>query len=838
MEKEKFLILQYWLEIEFARTANKTGYIPDKNAEVTYELLLQTIRYLDKETTKPDKIDKNYVICIVALMWEHTNREIYDLRIIILRFLARIGYPTSAIVTDSDFDYQLGKFSAINSVLDEIVTSAQISRYEIAIENKTYLLTDFQMNIWNSMMSEKNICISAPTSAGKSFVILLSLIKRLLMKAFDIVYIVPTISLVNQVTEDFRKMINIFNISNCNISSSYNPEYINDINIYVLTQEKAIAAFCEYEVAFERNTAVVVDEIQNIERIVDEADIRSKILFDVLSEFRDKENVIQTVISGPRIDELGKVGQQLWRKHVCEHTTTESPVVNITYSIQKNGSKYYLKQYCNISKKIISCEVTNLRLIAGYGGKIYSEEFLKALNELLKNIGEEKKNIVFAPTAQTARKIALAIDGTRCQEQELIAYYCETVHPRYSLCETISHGVAYHHGKLPLHVRRTLETAISEGKINTVVCTTTLMQGVNLPAQNIIIRNPHLYVRKRLGSTELTDYEMANLRGRAGRLMKEFIGRTFVLDESGFIETDGYEQQSLFEDSYKKLPSGYEERFEKYKVNIENALNSDNPIDADMYEYGYLVTYIRQAVLRHGKAAVLKMKKVGIKLSSRQVAAIIAKLDGLTVPREICLKNRYWDPYVLNYMFQHYRGQPPLTVQEKGAKSKVAEMMKFLRDDPVTSSVYKKYIPNKYWSGQQRSRLISLCFKYANNTTLRDILSEAYYDEDDGADRIEDTIAILQNTISYDLPTLLKPLFDMRQPESTVLSSFQMGTTIPLVAEMVGMGIPRETALFVSKVIEQDLTKTDVTNESIKQAIRRRMSQFSYWIQVQLKYLI
>ena len=88
------------------------------------------------------------------------------------------------------------------------------------------------------------------------------------------------------------------------------------------------------------------------------------------------------------------------------------------------------------------------------------------------------------------------------------------------------------------------------------------------------------------------------------------------------------------------------------------------------------------------------------------------------------------------------------------------------------------------------------------------------------------------------MPTLLKPLFDMRQPESTVLSSFQMGTTIPLVAEMVGMGIPRETALFVSKVIEQDLTKTDVTNESIKQAIRRRMSQFSYWIQVQLKYLI
>ena len=51
-----------------------------------------------------------------------------------------------------------------------------------------------------------------------------------------------------------------------------------------------------------------------------------------------------------------------------------------------------------------------------------------------------------------------------------------------------------------------------------------------------------MYVRKRSGLTELTTYEMANLRGRAVRLMKAFIGRTFVLDESRVIETDGYEQ--------------------------------------------------------------------------------------------------------------------------------------------------------------------------------------------------------------------------------------------------------------------------------------------------------
>ena len=54
---------------------------------------------------------------------------------------------------------------------------------------------------------------------------------------------------------------------------------------------------------------------------------------------------------------------------------------------------------------------------------------------------------------------------------------------------------------------------------------------------------------------------MANLRGRAGRLLKDFIGRTYVLDESAFADADGYDQLELFEDVTKELPSGYGERY-------------------------------------------------------------------------------------------------------------------------------------------------------------------------------------------------------------------------------------------------------------------------------------
>ncbi len=151
--------------------------------------------------------------------------------------------------------------------------------------------------------------------------------------------------------------------------------------------------------------------------------------------------------------------------------------------------------------------------------KRYTDNFYIYLNKIIKGLGQDKQNIIFAPTSDTARNIAMKLEcNYEDDNKSLIQYYKDTIRENYELCTSLEKGVAYHHGKLPLHVRRTLEKAISEKRIHNVVCTTTLLQGVNLPAQNIIIRNPHLYLIKLNTSTELSNYEMANLRGRAGRL--------------------------------------------------------------------------------------------------------------------------------------------------------------------------------------------------------------------------------------------------------------------------------------------------------------------------------
>lgn len=839
----KISVLNRWLEIDFYDIANKANLILERKV-VQPDLIYDTIRCLDYETIMTKNPSVNYVITVIGLMWEHIDNSKYDLRSIVVKFLSRIGYPTSAIICDKGFNKEECSFSHLNSWIDEISSAINQLQNEVVVAGKKYLLTDFQKKIWDSMDKDKILGISAPTSAGKSFVILLKLISRLINEDIDIVYIVPTLSLLNQVTEDFNKEIKRIGISGCWISNSFDEnQMMGKRNIYIMTQEKAIAAFSDSRQAFTKKLVLVADEIQNIERIKEDTDQRSKILFDTLIEFRYKENVEQIIISGPRIEDIEKVGENIFGIETVDHTTNVSPVLNLTYSIKKIDRKYFLNQYCTLTDKPMVREIENVAPIEGYGQKQYTDKYLYYLNNFVNGVGENAQNIIFAPTPNTARKIALALDSKQSGSvKELIQYYQTTIRDNYSLCQTLSKGVAYHHGKLPMHVRRTIEKAIADKSVKNVVCTTTLLQGVNLPAQNVFIRNPHLYINKKKDSQELTNYEMANLRGRAGRLLKDYVGRTFVMDEDGFSETDGYEQMELFDDVTKELPSGYEQRFEEFRGEIEEVVRGNRPVDTTMKKYGYIISYIRQSVLRYGEEARKRMSDVGIRLKQKQVSEIIVQLEEISVPHDICYKNRYWDPFVLNKIYTSFDGNVPTTPMEKGAKSKIDSALKFLRDTSETASMYNKYIPSLYRKGKMRNIMVGLSLKWANGKKLHEILSGSIYDGEEGMDKIDDTIELLQKTISFNIPLLLKPIYDINVPDSCFLTCLQAGAFESTTRCMIEMGIPRETALYLFDDIFEgkecnQKEKIELQME-IRKTIKEKLHLIPYWMRIQLDFLV
>lgn len=72
-------------------------------------------------------------------------------------------------------------------------------------------------------------------------------------------------------------------------------------------------------------------------------------------------------------------------------------------------------------------------------------------------------------------------------------------------------GIFVHHGTTPHGLRLSIEHAMQQGRINFVVCTSTLAQGVNLPIRYLIVSGIHQ------GGKKLKVRDFQNLVGRAGR---------------------------------------------------------------------------------------------------------------------------------------------------------------------------------------------------------------------------------------------------------------------------------------------------------------------------------
>jgi hypothetical protein len=145
--------------------------------------------------------------------------------------------------------------------------------------------------------------------------------------------------------------------------------------------------------------------------------------------------------------------------------------------------------------------------------------------------GNEGGNIVYVNGADEAEKVAQNIAGLSAPVdtdediknlQELIR---TAVHPRYSLADVLENGVAFHYGNMPLAIRAEIERLFGSGKIKFLVCTSTLLEGVNLPCRTIFVRNP----QKGRGNS-MSEADFWNLAGRAGRWGKEFQGNIVCID--------------------------------------------------------------------------------------------------------------------------------------------------------------------------------------------------------------------------------------------------------------------------------------------------------------------
>uniref|UniRef100_UPI001A2775FB helicase-related protein n=1 Tax=Vibrio cholerae TaxID=666 RepID=UPI001A2775FB len=118
-------------------------------------------------------------------------------------------------------------------------------------------------------------------------------------------------------------------------------------------------------------------------------------------------------------------------------------------------------------------------------------------------------------------------DEELVNESEFISDF---VHKDFILAKYLRYGIALHNGSLPTFIRKRIEGLYARKKIKFIFCTSTLLEGVNLPTQNVFI---YPFAKRTLDNAEKCNLDFWNLAGRAGRYRNELSGNIICIGESG-----------------------------------------------------------------------------------------------------------------------------------------------------------------------------------------------------------------------------------------------------------------------------------------------------------------
>ncbi|MEJ0078004.1 MAG: DEAD/DEAH box helicase [Alphaproteobacteria bacterium] len=428
--------------------------------------------------------------------------------------LARLSnFP--AMITKKEIDDSISTLPWVFA-LEELVAA---DRTTIQINNRLVRLTNYQRRLWDSLQRKQSVALSAPTSAGKSFILQLYISSIFANGAPSVVYIVPTRALISQVAREidelFRKEGQVVpEIVTVPLRSGADPP---SSSIYVMTQERV-------HLSLESNpllhaTLLVVDEAHSIAE-----GSRGILLHSVIDQLLRRNPTAQVLFASPTTRNLSLFGE-LFALEV-ERRPSREPTVSQNFLFVSSNSP--AKGHVAISATDGTRQPISI-------GEIQTGLALSSRIDRLAHLPDKlcarQPNLVYANGADEAEEIALRIARTRENREPtarllaLRTLSAESVHRKYILGECVIKGVGFHYSNIPTVVRHEIEAAFASGDLDCLVCTSTLLQGVNLPAKNIFMLKP---TRGRDSPMESPDFW--NLSGRAGRLMREFQGNIFLID--------------------------------------------------------------------------------------------------------------------------------------------------------------------------------------------------------------------------------------------------------------------------------------------------------------------
>ncbi|MFH5823119.1 DEAD/DEAH box helicase [Georgenia sp. AZ-5] len=384
----------------------------------------------------------------------------------------------------------------------------------------SFLGSRFQRLFWKESRSNEWLSVSAPTSAGKSYVVKRWVIDQAL-KSQDaaVLYVVPTRALVDEVS---KELLDEPELNSVHVHSIPWDSGLNEAGprILVMTQERVQITFDRFPSL--RPTAAFFDEAQKVAE-----GYRGILLEEVVQEAVRRNSSIKAVFASPMTENP----EALLSRSASD--TQSAALASLLPSVNQN--LYWINPVPRRSP-VWSIERSQDGEMVEIAEVSLGEEPSPPSKRLAaipaKLSGPRALNIVYANTAAEAETCAKQIYeylGTSAESDDsrigdLKDLIRKSVHASYLLAEVISRGVAFHYGNMPQPVRQGIEELYRAGLIRFLVCTSTLLEGVNLPCTNIWIMNP-----RRGRGNPMSAFDFWNLAGRAGRWGAEFAGNIICI---------------------------------------------------------------------------------------------------------------------------------------------------------------------------------------------------------------------------------------------------------------------------------------------------------------------
>lgn len=553
----------------------------------------------------------------------------------------------------------------------------EINSVEMA--GKKIPLTEFQLNVWNRLQSSSAAAISAPTSAGKSFVVLEHLCESALNKEkFTALYIAPTRALLTEIQGKLeRRLSHLESLLRITTIPVLDP-LARPKQIYVLTQERAQLLLSSVDLSGVIDL-VIIDEAQAMGD-----DSRGMILQDALEKVREMNPFARFLFLAPGASGFKLIGDSVGLSDIDVQETSLSPVVQNRISVS----------FPRENEHVIKLDLVTPSQLESIGSYTFKRGF--ALSEdgrlaaVALELGSSGRSLVYATGAKNAEDLSALIALNRSKKsekalEELAKFIEEHIHDRYSLAQFVRNGVAFHYGNMPSLLREGIEGAFRDGALDYLCCTTTLFQGVNLPARNVFIDTP---TRGNRGEV-LDEADLWNFAGRAGRLGEEVVGNVFL------VNYEQWETQPLTERKPFKIKVAFKETIETEfdsVVQVLDAAGRDKP-DADRLNIDERVTAAAGLVLfRYAQGnleTLLNRPSIDLGVDEKVLLSSAASqaLSKLGLPESVLTSSWMIDPIALASLLARLR---------QGVKK--GEFSKLIPVNPSTDSyaVYNSIIRRMY----------------------------------------------------------------------------------------------------------------------------------------------